>query len=68
MTGVITREHARQQRWADLGLPDPVQVLAEEQHTRERLPEHLPDFRSPKRAALQAHFDAHPDEQPPRGW
>jgi hypothetical protein len=51
------------QRWADLGLDDPVKVLAEEQRTRE----HLPDFRSPKRAALQAHFDA-TGEQPPRGW
>lgn len=60
MTGILDRERERQQRWADLGLPDPVRVLGEERASQQ----YVPGFRSPKRAALDAYFTHHPDERP----
>jgi hypothetical protein len=63
--GVLEQERRRQQRWADLGLPDPIRLLSEERTTRRLYgPE---GWRHPQRAALAEHFEVHPDMKP-NGW
>jgi hypothetical protein len=64
VTGVIERERQRQQYWADLGLPDPIKVLAEERHTRNV---YGAAVTSAKRAVLDKYFRTHPAERP-RNW
>ena len=61
MNGVLQQERERQQVWADLGLPDPVKIEAEERAT-ERLTG--APFRSPKRAQLDSYFQTHPADRP----
>jgi hypothetical protein len=63
MSGVIEKEGQRQQRWADLGLADPLRVMGEERVARL----YVPGFRSPKREALDQYFAQHPNERP-LGW
>ena len=63
--GVLEKERQRRQAWADLGLPDPVTVLAEERGTELKTGER---FVSPKRAALDAYFAEHGADKKPNGW
>jgi hypothetical protein len=63
-TGVLAHERDRQQKWADLDLPDPVRVEAEENATERMTGDR---WRSPKRAQLDAYFTDNPDARPP-GW
>jgi hypothetical protein len=64
LTGVIERERQRQQRWADLGLPDPIKVLCEERCTRNAFGASIT---SAKRTVLDKYFTKHPTERP-KGW
>jgi hypothetical protein len=64
--GVLGQERERQEAWHVLGLPDPIQVLAEEGMTRRLLSDD--GWRHPRRAQLQSYFDANPNVQPPEGW
>lgn len=60
--GVLQQERDRQKHWADLGLPDPIRVLHEEQTTRGLYgPDH---WRHPDRLVLDAHFAKHPERRP----
>ena len=62
VVGVLEAERRRQQMWADLGLPDPIRVKAEEDMTRLLYgPAH---WRHPKRALLADYLEQHPEFKP----
>lgn len=63
--GVLQAESERRAKWADLGLPDPLTVLAEERAMRVKTGH---PHRSRHRSELDAYFATHPDISPPDGW
>jgi hypothetical protein len=60
--GVLDQEKARQQFWADLGLPDPIWVETSERITRNIYG--VVDFTSPHRAPLDSYFETNPQDRP----
>jgi hypothetical protein len=60
--GVLEQERQRKKRWAELGVPDPIDVLTEESMTR-RVADRQ-NWRHPARPVLDAWFIDHPDDEP----
>jgi len=61
--GVLDRERQRRTFWLRRNLSDPLALLAAERVARRQ----APDYRDPRRAALDAYFATHPDDRP-TGW
>ena len=66
--GVIGREIARGQKWADRGLPDPVKVVSAEMLTKGIWRDGGVEGQRANREALDAFFAAHGGSEKPYCW